>query len=132
MALFFCAIFEMLILLCEALDTRAAADARLAAAPASREGAERMGRATMPVAGRAFRLALVPDVHAISPQGDATLSGTASPAHGGRLLDWARYPGPTWAVVDFAWRPCRETRVCVPRSSTPISLLKRNEMQLSH
>ena len=43
MALFVCAILHMLILLCEALHARAAADARLAAAPAVREGAARYG-----------------------------------------------------------------------------------------
>ena len=118
MALFFCAIFEMLILLCEALDARAAAEAaRLAASP--REDVTRPvvaagpGHGAMPVAGRAPRLALVPDVQAISPQRDAALPGTAASAPTGPRLAWTRHPCPAWAVAgrvaippkNAAWRP---------------------------
>ncbi len=123
MALFVCAIFQMLILLCEALDARAVAVARLAAAPRecnARPGvAARADRATLPVAGRAPWLALVPDVHAILPQQDAALPGTGAPlgiaarAPLGPWLAWSRHAGPAWAVAgriaippkNAVWRP---------------------------
>ena len=117
MALFFCAIFEMLIALCEALDARAAAVAGHAAA--SREDVTRPvvaagpSRRAMPVAGRAPRLALVPDVQAVSPQRDIALPGTAASAPTGPRLAWTRHPCPAWAVAgrvaippkNAAWRP---------------------------
>ena len=109
MALFFCAILQMLILLCEALDARAAADARAVAALTPRECAARPGRATMPVAGRAPRLALVPDVQDISPNPDAALSGIAEPAPVSHWLAWTRHPGPALAVAGgiAAWDQAR-------------------------
>ncbi len=108
MALFFCAIFEMLILLCEALDARAAADARAVAAPALHEGAARLSRARMPITGRAPRLALAPDVQVISLNRDAAPSEMAEPAPVGPWLAWARHPGPAWAVAGrIAIRPKR-------------------------
>jgi len=95
MALFFCAILQMLILLCEALDARAAADARPVAAPAVRAG-----RVAMPGAGRAPQLARAPVEQAISPMRDAALSRTAGTAPVGPWLAWSRLPDPAPAVAD--------------------------------
>ncbi len=107
MALFWCVIFEMLIGLCEALDARAAADARLAAAPAMREGATRpvvsaLAGRKRPVAARAPRLALVPKAQATSPERDAV--STARPLFGGPWLAWSRHSGPAWAVAGPVYR----------------------------
>ena len=106
MALFVCAILQMLIALCEALDARAAADARLAAAPAPREGAARLGRAKMLVAGRAPRLALVSDVQDIAPKPDAAFSGMAEPHDGNNRLTAApAWPEPRWHVSRLVVAP---------------------------
>ncbi len=118
MALFWCAIFEMLILLCEALDARAAAEAaRFAAAPASRNvtaaavPALRAGRQAPSSERRAPCLALVPEGHAITPSRAAAPSGTTErPATTCPWLAWSRDPGPIRAVHAPPWRPCRETR----------------------
>ena len=120
MALFWCAIFEMLILLCEALDARAAADAGAVAAP--RDGAARPAVATRLATGRAPRLALVPGVQVPAPTRDVVLSRTAEPAFVAPWLAWSRHAGPAWAVTNPPTRRCRETRLCVPRPSTPILL----------
>ena len=131
MALFVCAILQMLILLCEALEARAAADAGPMTAPAQREGAARPAVAARPVVGRAPRLALVPDVQALFPKRDAALSGTAGPAAIGPWLAWSRPPGPACAVADSPLRSRRETRLCVPRPSTPILLRYHNKKALA-
>jgi len=126
MALSVCAILQMLILLCEALDARAAADARLVAAPRDRVArpavAAGLGRGAMPVVGRAPRLALVPDVQAVLPQRDILLSRTAGPEPIGPWLAWSRHPGPAWAVAGHPSRSRRETRACRLGSGTSISL----------
>ena len=118
MALFWCAIFEMLILLCETLDARAAAEAaRLVAAPASRNGKEgavpasRAGRQAPSGGTRAPRLALAPEVQAIIPSRAAAPSGTSERlAPTSPRLMWSRDPGPSRAVLAPPWRPCRKTR----------------------
>ena len=122
MALFVCAIFEMLILLCEALDARAAAEAaRLVAAPASRDVAKaaiparRAGRQAPSSERRVPRLTLVPEVQAIIPSRAAALSGTTErPAPAAPWLAWSRDPGPIRAVHAPPWRPRRETRAFAP------------------
>jgi len=122
MALFVCALLEMLICVCEALDARAAADAaRLVATPASRD--TKMGSVQAPRAGRqapsserrAPRPALAPEVQATTPNLDDAPSRTserATPA--GPRLVWSRAPGPIRAVLAPPWRPCRETRAFAP------------------
>ncbi len=122
MALFFCAIFEMLILLCEALDARAAAEAAgLVAASASRDMAAtsipalRAGRQAPSSERRAPRLALVPAIKALAPKPDDALSGTIErPAPAGPRLVWSRDPGPVRVVHVPPWRSCRETRAFAP------------------
>ena len=117
MALFFCAIYQMLIQLCEALDARAAADARLILAPTPRDGeagASRSGCRTPPGAGRPTRLAFVPEVEAIAWKRDAALSGTAEPTFDNPRPAWALHPGPSWAVSHPPWRPRRETSLLAP------------------
>ncbi len=119
MALFFCAIFEMLILLCEALDARAAAEAaRLLAAPASRD----MGVAAIlvPRAGcqapsgerRVRRPA--PEILASVLESDEAPSRTTERA--APRLVWSRDPGPIRAVHAPPWRPRLETRLFHPTS----------------
>ena len=122
MALFWCAIFEMLIGLCEALDARAAADAaRLLAAPASRDvaatsiPARRAGPQLLSSERRAPRLALVPAVQATaSSSEDVPFRTTERPAPARLRLVWSRDPGPIRAVHAPPWRPRRETRTFVP------------------
>ena len=113
-ALFFCAIYEMLIALCEALDARAAADARPMVAPAPRDGtAGTVPTApcwTLPSAVRVPRLALAPQVQDISPTPDDAGSGTAEPRPDAPWRGWALHPGPDRAVLGLPWRPRRETR----------------------
>jgi len=135
MALFFCAIFEMLILLCEALDARAAAEAaRFLAAPASRDvaatsiPAPRAGRQAPASERRAPRLGLVPAVQATTPTSDDAPSRTAErPAPAGPRLVWSCDPGPIRAVHAPPWRPRRETRLFHPGPCTRISLRYNNE-----
>ncbi len=122
MALFWCAIFEMLILLCEALDARAAAEAaRLVAAPASRDVAKvavpayRAGRQTPSSERRAPWLTAAPEIQAITPSRAAAPSGnTERPAPNSPRLVWSRDPGPVRAVHAPPWRPRRETRAFAP------------------
>ena len=134
MALFWCAIFEMLILLCETLDARAAAEAaRLAAAPASRH----VTRATVPAlragpqapSGETRARRLAPEVQDIIPSRAAAPSGTTGrPTRAGPRLVWSRDPGPIRAVHAPPWRPGRETRLFHPPLGTPISLRFRNKI----
>ena len=95
MALFFCAILHMLIALCEALDARAAADARLAAAPAGRAG-----RVAMPGAERAPRLARAPVEQAVATIPAVAPSRTAGPVRGGPWLAWSCHPDLIWKDAD--------------------------------
>ena len=114
-ALVWCAVLQMLILLCEALDARAAADARLAAVAAPRTvPASRSACKALPGARRPTRLALVPQGHAMAPERDAILSGTAKPTSDNYRLAWALHPGPNRAASGLPWRPCRETSGLAP------------------
>ncbi len=116
MALFVCSILEMLIALCEALDARAAADARLVMAPATRDSvasvvpAARAGCRALPAAVRPPRLTLAPEVQAIIPKPDEAGSGTAEPRPDVQWRGWSPHPGRDWAVRGLPWRPRRETR----------------------
>ena len=124
MALFWCAIFEMLILLCEALDARAAAEAaRFLVAPASRDvsqtaiPARRTGRQAPSSERRVPRLALAlaPEVQAIIPSRAAAPFRTIErPAPVTSWLAWSRDPGPIRGVHAPPWRPRRETRTVAP------------------
>ena len=130
MALFWCAIIEMLIALCEALDARAAAEAaRPLAAPAPRHVAKvavpalRAGRQAPSTEKRSPRLILVSEVHAITPSRAAASSGTIGrPTPSAPRLAWSRDPGPIRAVHAPPWRFPRETRRFHPPLSTSISL----------
>ncbi len=122
MALFWCAIFEMLIALCEALDARGAAEAaRAVAAPASRDvakvgiPAQCLGRLA-PLGERcARRLSLVPAVQATPPTSDdAPFRTTGRPEPAVPRLAWSRDPGPIRAIHAPPWRRHRETRACAP------------------
>ena len=117
MALFVCAILEMLIALCEALDARAAAVARSVAVPAARDGeagASRSGCRALPGGRRPTRLTLVPQVQATAPKRDAVLSGTDEPTPGNPRLAWALHPGPNRAACGSPWRSRRETGGLAP------------------
>ena len=125
MALFWCAIFEMLILLCEALDARAAAEAAgLVAAPASRDveasaiPARRAGRQAPSGERHVPRLAPLPAVEAAPSTSDDAPFRVAAPA-ASRLM-WSRDPGPVRTVHAPPWRFRWETRLVRPGSSTPI------------
>jgi len=122
MALFWCAIYQMLIALCEALDARAAADAaRLLAASASRDveagsvQAIRAERQAPSGETRARRLTLVPQVQVTTPKPDYASSRTTErPTPAAPWLAWSREPGSIRAVLAPPWRSCRETRAFVP------------------
>jgi len=132
-ALVVCLVLEMLICLCEALDARAAVEARRVAAPASRDVAPcavpalRAGRQAPSSEQRVPRLALVPEVHATIPERKTAPSGTTEcPVPASPRLVWSRDPGPIRAVLAPPWRPRRETRPLRLPSNTPISLRYRN------
>ncbi len=131
-ALVACAVLEMLICLCEALDARAAADACSVAAPVSRDSkavavpAARAGCRARPDARRASRLSLAPEVHAMAPRRFDALSRTTKPTPAGPWLVWSRDPGPIRAVLAPPWRSRQETRPSRLPSSTSLSLRYRN------
>ncbi len=122
MALFVCALLEMLICVCEALDARAAAEAaRALAAPASRGMAAafvpalRAGRQAPSSERRAPRLALVPEVHATAPnRAAAPFQTTERPAPAAPWLVRSRDAGPIRAILSPPWWPNRETRTSAP------------------
>ncbi len=122
MALFVCALLEMLICVCEALDARAAAEAaRAMAVAASREveassvQAPRAGPQAPSSERHAARLTLAPAVQALAPKSDdAPRGATICPAPAGLRLVWSRDPGPIRAVLAPPWRPRRETRAFAP------------------
>ena len=126
MALFVCAILQMLILLCEALDARAAADARRMASPAPCDGAAsavlaaRAECRARPGTVRMPRLALAPEVQGISSKPDDARSGTTEPTPDNPWRAWAHHPGRDWAVRGLPWRPRRETRPFTLGCSTPV------------
>ncbi len=131
MALFFCAIFQMLILLCEAFDARAAADAQLMAAPAPRDGAAGIvltaPRRALPGTVRTPRLALAPEVQDKSPKPDDIGFGAAEPRPETRWRAWAPHPGRDWPVSWAFPGGSAEKRGSFPLGfSTPISLRYRN------
>ena len=103
MALFWCAIFEMLIALCEALDARAAADA--VAASTVRDAhvgpvlAAPPGHAAMPRARPVLRLVSVDDASCTPLARDAALAGPAAPRPEDHLPAWS----PPWPAL--CWRP---------------------------
>ena len=114
-ALLVCLVLEFLICLCEALDARAAAEARAVMLPASRDleagsvPALRAGRQAPSSEKRAPRLA--PEVEALISKPDDAPSGTTErPTPAGPRLVWSRDPGPIRAVLAPPWRPRRETR----------------------
>ncbi len=114
-AMIVCLVLEMLICLCEALDARAAAEARAVTVPAPRAAkaasvqASRAGRQAPWSERRAPWLALVPEIHAITPEPAATLSGTTErPAPTGPWLACSRDPGPIQAVLAPPWRPAEK------------------------
>ncbi len=94
MALFVCAILQMLILLCEA---------RAVAAPVARDGdvrlapAVRPGHPAMPGAGRAPRLARAEDAPSTPTALDAALAGSAEPPTHNAQPAWVlAWPAPCW------------------------------------
>ncbi len=122
MALFVCALLEMLICVCEALDAQAAAQALAAVvAPASPDiaiPAPRAGRQAPSSEKRTPRLALVPDVHAMIPS-RADAPSRTSGRRTGTLprLAWSRDPAPIRTGLSSPWRTGREThekRACTP------------------
>jgi len=121
-ALFVCALLEMLICVCEALDAQAAAQARAVAAPASRDMAAaavpalRAGRQAPSSERGASRLALVPAIQAITPSRAAASCGsTERPTPADPRLVWSRDPGPIRAIPALVpWRPRRETCAFTP------------------
>ncbi len=120
LALFICAILHMLILLCEALDARAAAVARMAAVPAPcGAGAPvilvaHSDRKAITGVRRPTRLTLVPQIQASIPKRDAILPEAIGPTPSNPRLAWTFHPGRNRAVFHLPWRPRRETSFRTP------------------
>ncbi len=114
-ALVWCVILQMLIILCEALDARAASVVR--EREADNVATVCSGRVATRVAGRSPRLTLVAEVQAISPRMSATLSGMAG------ILPVTSRLGRSWTLQ---MRSRRKTRTFSPGSSTLYSLRYRN------
>ena len=134
MALFWCTIFEMLIALCEALDARAAADARAAvAAPSPRDAHAGPVLATgsrpgaMPRARPVLRLVQADDAPSTPLARDAALAGSAAPHSEGHLRAWS----PPLARVELAPAPfggfSGKKSAALVGFSTPKSLRNRNK-----
>ena len=135
MALFFCAIFEMLILLCETLDARAAAEAAgLVAAPAAPDAharpvlAARPGHAATSRARPVLRLVRADDATVMPLARDAAQTQPDAPRVEGYPLAWS----PPWPEV--CWRPPRFTvlsrnEAFLTNFSMSVLLRYNNEME---
>ncbi len=118
MALVMCAVLEMFICLCEALDARALAglhpvalaprDTKAASVPALRSGLH-----APPGARRVRSPSLPTEVRAVAPLRVATSSEIAEAIYAGPSLAWSRNPGPSRAVVAAPWQPS-EKRAFAP------------------
>lgn len=133
MSLVICALLEMLICVCAALDARSAAGSSPVAASADPcEGksasvqAPRGGRPVLPRERSAYALSLVPVVRAVVQSQAAASSKPAKVTSAAPVLVWSRDPGPIRTVPAPPCRPRWETRLFHPRLRTALLLLYRN------
>ncbi len=119
-ALVMCALLEMLICVCVALDARAATSVRPVAAPVSAPRADCHAASGKT---RGFRPSLVRAVRAVAPNQAACQSGVAEATPTGPRLVWSHDPGPLpWGAPASLGRDKQETRLFLWRSRTPILL----------
>ena len=122
LALVMCALLDMLILVCEMLDARAAAGVCTAASCVS---APSMRRQVSPGTRRTPTLKLVPAVRAIAPIRAEAKSITTVATARSPCLAWSREAG-SIRTFSYPWRPFRKTRPLSQVSGTPKSLSYRN------
>ncbi len=121
-ALVMCALLDMLICVCAALDARAAAGVRPAATATLRDNntapvpAPRAGRLVLPGEKCVSPRRLLPGVRVMAPKRAATPEATSA----GPWLAWSRDTGPLRAVLAVPWRPRRETRLSRLHLCTPL------------
>ncbi len=136
-ALVVCALLDMLICVCAALDARAAAGLHtVASVSAARPNqaaavtAPRAERQAPPSERPARRPGLAPEACAVAPTRAALRSEAVETTPVSRLLTWSRDPGPIQVVPAPPWRPRRETRLFHLHLRTLISLRYCNCLQL--
>ena len=132
-ALVMCALLDMLICVCAALDARAAAGFRPVAsvlAPRDNQAAAvpalRAGRQAPSGERPAHPPGLAPEARVVTPTRASNRSEAAETTPAGRLLTRSRDPGPIRVVPAPPWRPRRETRLFQLHLRTPLLLRYRN------
>ena len=132
-ALVVCALLDMLICVCAALDARAAAGLHsvasvLAARPnqAAAVTAPRAGRQAPPGERPACRPGLAPEASVVTPTPAAARSEAAETTPTGCLLTRSHDPGLIRMVLTPPWRPHRETWLFHLHVRTSLSLQYRN------
>ena len=132
-ALVVCALLDMLICVCAALDARAAAGLRPVTVPvmgyntAVAEFTPRMGRQELPCERPARLLSLASKPCAVAPEQAAISSGIAEPTPAGPWLAWSRDRGPLRSIAASPGQPQRETRLFYSHLRTPIMLRYNND-----
>ncbi len=136
-ALVVCALLDMLICVCAALDARAAAGLRPVTVPvmgddnAVTEFAPRMGRQALPSQRPARLPSLAPRPCAVAPEQAAISSGMAGATPAGPWLAWSCDRGPLRLIAASPGQPRRETRLFHSRLRTPTTLRYNNDMALA-
>ncbi len=131
-ALVICALLDMLVCVCAALDASAAAGIRpVAAAPRDNKVASvpapRAERQALPSESLTRLLRLAPKVYVIpSEQADDAPFRLAEATSAAPWLAWSGDLGPLRAVSALPWRPYRKTPYFHLRPCTPILLHFRN------
>ncbi len=127
-ALVICALLEMLICVCAALDARAPAEIRPAATATLRDKkvvpvpAPRAGFLVLPGERRVSLRKFVSEVNIVA----STLSDTPEAAPTGPGLAWSRDVGAIGAIFAVPWRLRRETQLSRQPLCTPILFRYRN------
>ena len=136
-ALVVCALLDMLICVCAALDARAAAGLRPVTVPAMgyntavAEFTPRMGRQELPGERPARLLTLALGACAVALEPATAPTGIAEPTPAGPWLAWSRDRGPLRSIPASPGRPRRETGLFCSRLRTSRMLRCNNDMTLA-
>ena len=131
-ALVICALLEMLICVCAALDARAPAEIRPAATATLRDKkvapvpAPRAGFLVLPGERRVSLRKFVPEVSIVAPKLAATPEAAPTGPGSGPGLAWSRDVGVIGAIFAVPWRPRRETQLFRQPLCTPVLFRYRN------